>query len=343
MYLSFRTTKLKEIPQCLPLVQDHRIFTPDHLPHLLAFWNYVLSDQIALSSVVEDHGRPSHQRIVGFEMSLFIREDYAAESRAHSPAHMALQVVERWHQGRRVFLNQREIARQNSQCGLNALVLHFGYERQGLHPEDSLKIRLKLSESFLNSLHGYQINEILREVYGAEEKQSLSRSGFVLRREPPAQDPSGSLPGPSKPFYLFGINREEGKHCDQNHALAQLFHCPAARFYFSPRQKHVLQLALQGRSDSEIASCLKLSLWTVKKRWQGIYEKVQAVDPDLLTPPEELLYMEKEAMLRRPYLLDYLRNHREEIRPSLPLLKEGKPSENKKELLLGRTEKQAVN
>jgi DNA-binding CsgD family transcriptional regulator len=343
MYLSFRTTKLKEIGQCLPLVQDHRLFTPDHLRHLSAFWNYVLSEQIALSSVVEDHGRPSHQRIVGFEMSLFIKDEYLAESHAHPPAHMALQVLERWRQGRRVFLNPREIARQNSQRGLNALVLHFGYEQQGMHPEEALKIRLKLSESFLNSLHGYQINEILREVYSAEEKQSLSRSGFVLRRDHRGQDPSGSYPEPSKTFCLFGINREEGKQCDQNNALAQLFHCPAGRFSFSPRQKHVLQLALQGRSDSEIASRLQLSLWTVKKRWQGIYEKVQAVDPDLLTPPEELSELEKEAMLRRPYLLDYLRNHREEIRPSLPLFQERKGTEKTEDPLARQKEKQAIN
>ncbi|HXL72649.1 MAG TPA: hypothetical protein VN963_03405, partial [bacterium] len=72
MYFSFRTTQLKDIGQCLPLIQDPCFSTPENHKHLLAFWNYVLSEDVALSSVVVDHGRTPH-KIVGFEMSLFVR------------------------------------------------------------------------------------------------------------------------------------------------------------------------------------------------------------------------------------------------------------------------------
>ena len=76
----------------------------------------------------------------------------------------------------------------------------------------------------------------------------------------------------------------------------------------------VLDLALEGMTDAELAPALCLSVWTVKKRWQGIYAWIGEAAPEMLAPPaaegEDLA-----AGGRRRLLLNDLRVHPEELAP----------------------------
>jgi hypothetical protein len=54
----------------------------------------------------------------------------------------------------------------------------------------------------------------------------------------------------------------------------------------------------------------------VKKRWHAIYDRVADVDSELLPPPvADGVYSSSRGAERRRHLLNYLRQHPEELRP----------------------------
>ncbi|MGH7328942.1 MAG: helix-turn-helix transcriptional regulator, partial [Polyangiaceae bacterium] len=108
--------------------------------------------------------------------------------------------------------------------------------------------------------------------------------------------------------YLFA----HGAETSAAGTLASMFRSKVVRprFRFSPGEQQMLLLALEGRSDDDLADALGISAWTVKKRWQSVYAKVEAIDPSVVAPHED-----EKLRQRRRFLLAYLREHLEELRP----------------------------
>ena len=72
-----------------------------------------------------------------------------------------------------------------------------------------------------------------------------------------------------------------------------------------------------GETCEELAASLSISPWTVKKRWQAIYERVADVDSELLLPPvANGAHVSARGAERRRRLLYYLRQHFEELSPT---------------------------
>jgi DNA-binding CsgD family transcriptional regulator len=116
----------------------------------------------------------------------------------------------------------------------------------------------------------------------------------------------------------MGFHRDD---CRFPNPLWGVFHPPEPRFRFSDVEKDLLEAALLSGTDEEISRSLDLSIWTIKKRWQRVYEKVDRVIPDLLQPigeGEAPPLAASPSGQRRRHLLDYLRQAPHEIRPALP-------------------------
>jgi len=79
-------------------------------------------------------------------------------------------------------------------------------------------------------------------------------------------------------------------------------------------QQRLLQAALHGLTDQQLAGELSLKLPAVKKRWVAIFEQVAKVRPDILA----CVGIHDEGTRgpqKRQYLLEYVREHPEELRP----------------------------
>jgi DNA-binding CsgD family transcriptional regulator len=114
---------------------------------------------------------------------------------------------------------------------------------------------------------------------------------------------------------LVGLTKEEAEEHPGSH-LARLFIYTPPRFHFSRAEQRLLKHALTGETCDDVAASLALSPWTVKKRWQAIYERVEAVDGELLPRAmAEGSCAHSRGAERRRRLLTYLRQHPEELRP----------------------------
>jgi DNA-binding CsgD family transcriptional regulator len=107
--------------------------------------------------------------------------------------------------------------------------------------------------------------------------------------------------------------------CASRRNIGSLFVYTAPRFHFSRSERVLLQHALMGETCEQLAASLSLSPWTVKKRWHAICDRVAAVDGELLPPPIAYgAHASSRGAERRRHLLNYLRQHLEELRPYKP-------------------------
>jgi DNA-binding CsgD family transcriptional regulator len=86
------------------------------------------------------------------------------------------------------------------------------------------------------------------------------------------------------------------------------------RFGFSLGEKDVLQRALLGATDTEVAEDLHISLETVRKRWRSIFERVAAREEPKILPPANVDDL-KRGPEKRGAVLQYIDAHLEELRP----------------------------
>ena len=112
-----------------------------------------------------------------------------------------------------------------------------------------------------------------------------------------------------------GLARTDPESQSIGTTVSFLFRDTEPRFGFSLTEQRLLHGCLLDSTDA--LSAVDRSPNTVKKLWQSIYARVEAVDPRVLNPNG--VAGDQDPLTRGPekrrHLLDYLRYHLEELRP----------------------------
>jgi hypothetical protein len=287
---------------------------------LLEMWRTLLSTGAMQLFLVEDRARPAGSRIVSFNGSVFVTDEFCSQARLTLPPHLGVELARRYLWRQLPVLNRKQVARANAGDGLNVVMCFEGWAQHGFSPEEFLVVREKQKEAFHLTLRGYRIKEFLTDPIGKETSQWMLDAGARLRRNYSNHFRKNGPPKPelSQRPYLLGLTREEAL-AHPGGSIAGLFiHIPP-RFGFNRSQRTLLQHALMGATCDNAAASLSVSPWTVKKRWRTIYDRVADVDSELLSPPIAYgAHSLSRGMERRRRLLNYLRQHLEELRPYKP-------------------------
>jgi DNA-binding CsgD family transcriptional regulator len=266
--------------------------------------------------VVEDRRRPLQDRIVGFGISVFVTDEFTRRALAGSPF-LSRDFLRLWVEDRKPYLSKKEVAIANAEEGLNLLVLHYGWKVGKLSEEELQQVRLRQAECFIESHAGYKIKEYIQEVFDEATKDFVLTAGSVLRHDYKGKKWSSLLRGVTQENwpYLTGFRPAEALARAGTPASMLQAKTVQPRFRFSPGEQEMLTFALGGKTDEELAESLNLSPWTIKKRWQAVYEKIKKADPELLADLPKRKKAEIRVRQGRRYLIDYLRYHPEELRP----------------------------
>ncbi len=320
MRFGFRRPRVEELPYCFRLIRDRFVYDSESQARLLRLWHELLMRRCANSAVIEDHECRRDDRFVAFGMSAFVTDGFLREAKRGESPYITRRALERWSAGSSPFLTLESIRQANSKGGLNCLVMHYGVTEHVADPGDTPFIWNRLMEAFIDQHRGYQLKEIIDEVYGEPDLRGLLALGtklvtdygtFFNKVSPP--------PLPDRRPYLVGATRED--------VLAQrfvtystpLFSYTPPRFHLTPGEQDLLEHALAGATDEGLASVLKVSLTAVKKRWTTIYERVVSVDPELLASgSDSSAPAGKRGVEKRRRLLVYLRDRPEELGPGVP-------------------------
>jgi len=280
-------------------------------------WRHLLSTGALQLFVVEDRAKSLGSQLVSFGGFVFVIDDFCAEVRSTLPPYLSVELARRYSSQHWPILKRDRMARANSDGGLNVLMCFQGWAPGQFSPEQSLAVIEKHGEALHLTLRGYRIKEFLAEPIGRETSEWMFDAGARLRRDYSNyfRDKPRRKPESSQRPLLVGLTREEAlAHPGAN--IASLFVYTPPRFHFSRSERALLQHALMGRTCEQLAISLSLSRWTVKKRWHAIYDRVADVDSDLLPPSIAYgAHACSRGAERRRRLLNYLRQHLEELRP----------------------------
>lgn len=308
MNLADRLTEPRDFEACRKLLEERSAYSPEAFACLPQIWGEMLDAGTLNGAVMEDRDRPPGRRIVQFGMTVFVTDDYMRYARTGTAPHMGVDLISRILDGHSPVLTLLEIGQANARDGLNLLVLHYGFPTHLWTAEEFPHVIARIPKCFFWLHGGYRIKEVLLEYYDKAFVPFALQGGFQTRAAPPAPLP-----------HLLGVTREEAL-ANPGGNIAQMFAYVPPRFGFRRGEQQVLQRALMGMTDEEVAAALGLGLATVKKRWIAAYDRVSAQMPDLLpeTSLENTHLERKRGHEKRRHLLLYLSQHPEELRPIAP-------------------------
>jgi hypothetical protein len=316
-----RVGGVTDLAQCHALHQSLRLPYNDRSWRILSeMWRASLSTGAMQLCLVRNRARLAAARIVSFSGVLFVTDEFCLEARSKLSPYLGVEVAQRFLSHKMPVLSRQQVARANAGDGLNALLCFEGWAQSGFSSEQFLLIRKKQSEAIYLALSGYRLKEFLANPIGTNRLQWMVKAGAHVRRNYSNYFEKNGLPEPepSQRPWLVGLTKEEA-FSHPGSKLADLFIYSPPRFYFNRSQRVLLRQALVGKTRAHLATSLSVSPWTVKKRWDAIYDRVADVDRDLLPAPIDYC---SPAMLRGPErrrcLLGYLREHPEELRPYEP-------------------------
>ena len=318
MNLVDRLTEPQDFEACRELLQERFAYRPEVFACLPDIWGQMLAAGSLNSAAMEDRDRPPGRRIVQFGMTVFVTDAYMECARVGTVLHMGVDLLDHTLDRRSPILSLPEIARANASVGLNLVVLHYGFPTRLWSAEQFPQVIARIPKCFFWLHGGYRIKEILLEYYDETFVPFALQGGFLMRADRRALYARQGRPWPSTdhPPHLLGVTREEAS-ANPGGNVAQIFAYTPPRFAFRSGEQQVLQRALMGMTDDEIAASLGLGLATVKKRWVAAYDRVSGRMPELL--PEMGLgntHLErKRGHEKRRHLLIYLSHHPEELRP----------------------------
>jgi hypothetical protein len=202
-----------------------------------------------------------------------------------------------------LLLRPKQISAENEGAGLDLVFLHYATRRAEGDDETARTIHRLSSQTFVFALAGYFCRRLVHEVWDPESLPALSALGFHA--------PDSRTDAASSSLLVLEATDVAAIPF---HPFAFLFFKRASRLGFTLAQQHQLRLALRHLTDEEIAAEMKISVNTVRKRWDEIFLRAAEADPELFGRKKERVARTR-GRDRRHLLLSYLSMHLEELAP----------------------------
>lgn len=267
-------------------------------------WKVFLENEASISMVVEDGERPAERRIVGCGQIVFVTDAFTVWMKSLPQPNLNIQASHAMPDGSCPLLTLPQVAQANAGAGLNGVFTRWGRADGLLTPQESLAVGRYMHDAFVALTRGYQFKELLVQAYTPAAREHSLRAGFLDRS---CDDDCRAL------SFLMGLTREEAR-VREGCVLGHYFIYDRPRFGFTARQQEMLRRSLlrPDLSDEALAETLGASVSGVKNWWLAIYRRVCEVSPDLLPLGDADKARGPE---KRRRLLQYLREHPEELRP----------------------------
>ena len=316
-----RIGSARDLAECYALHESLRLpYTKTSCRIIPEMWRTLLAKGAMRLCLVANRARLVGSQIVSFSALLFVSDEFCFQARSKLSPYLGVELARQYPWRQLPLLNHKQVGQANAGEGLNVIMCFEGCAHDGLSPGQLLAIREKQSEALHLALSGYHIKEFLANPIGTSTLHWMLEAGARLRRDYSSYFRKDRIPKPARSQrpYLIGLTKKEAL-AHPGSSIAGLFIYTPPRFGFSRSQQVLLRQALVGETCEQLATSLSVSPWTVKKCWHAIYERVADVDGELL--PQAIAYgarVSSRGAERRRHLLNYLRQHLEELRPYKP-------------------------
>jgi hypothetical protein len=315
----FRFVRPDDFAVCLSLIHPGFKASARVRAALPSLWRRLLvAGQLHGGAMVDPHPAEAGC-VVGFGVSVFVDDAFVEEYLRAPQPYLSALVYERMLADRSPVLTRDALRLANTDGTLNLLVLHFGMRESDPPTPRDLEIVEKGRLGFRFTHEGYRVRRVMQEVYGSLGLAYMKAGGFRLACDFAAYyaDRAGIEPTPAMHPYLMAVAREDPESRLPGSAVSYMFQHVEPRLAFTPAEQRVLFRTLMDETDGTVSDRLGVSRDAVKKVWRRIYQRVAAVDPELLEGGDRSRDPDLKARgrERRVRLLRYLRYHLEELRP----------------------------
>jgi hypothetical protein len=263
--------------------------------------------------------QPEGKRLVAFGFAFCVPEAIMDHARSAAPPFLWHWTLSHWRQGRKVWLEKKEArrAQMDGEVSLFAIASADVYRYGGV---ELGRITNMLSVAAARDLSGYRVRHFAMEASDLEMRDRLASHGLsAVRDYHEFRDDAvlRALPVEQRPFLMYAdFKRAAEDTLLQQTSIGRAALAGNPRYGFSGPEQELMKIALAGLTDQAIAEKLGLSLIAIKKRWEGIYDKVsrwtylQALEK---AGPDAVV-----AKTGRRLVLQMMAEHPEEFRPSPP-------------------------
>jgi DNA-binding CsgD family transcriptional regulator len=263
----------------------------------------LLKEQVVTGLMLENTSAASEPQIVGIGITGFLSLQSAEQLMAHpDDAPVVDKIYAQEIAGQPVLLRPTQIANKNSGEGLALMFLHFSLPAGDPSSAETQQAVELMQSSFRMHHGGYDCRMALHPVPQGDPraKESMLNMGFQLVGE-----------GEYLLLFDFKVFEQAPFHpfnCLQRKRLP--------RIGFSPAEKDLLNLALWGNNDSDIANTLNITVDTVRKRWRRIFEKIEDhPEVNLFSDAAQERDKGTRGPEKRSVVIQFIDAHLEEIRP----------------------------
>jgi hypothetical protein len=222
-------------------------------------------------------------------------------------------------------LSSRQFQMANARGGLNIIAWPSGPSLEDMARMD---INHLYMGAFVETVRGHRIKQAFFQTSVVEEINAVVQWGAAVATA------DGLQPDLSK--LDLKLLTEQPVVLVMNESLAStrfgswastLFVVSAPQIGFSRAQQRLLSDALRGLTDEELSVELQVSLSAIKKTWRSIYSRVEHAGLPILPALPETREDGDRGKGKRHRLLNYVREHPEELRPfSMKLLRQSRAS-----------------
>jgi hypothetical protein len=317
MTIRWRPMQPRDVPECAEIVAAHPVIGPRYgstLPKLRPAWSRILGSEAVIMVVFEEI-KGTRSTICGAGVAVFVHDEFLDELKMR-PFWIGPELAKRIVGGASPILSDNQFRKANSSCGLNHVTWE-GIVRPDF--EENSELRRKLANALIMEQRGLFLNEAIANQMDSVERLRWTLEVGALVWDPQAasyvnraaKDPHKFVKNP----HIVGISREAEARRPGTWVGA-IFEYSPPRCGFSFSEQRLLSAALAGATDQELSSNLAISISTVKKNWISIYKRAAFSLPEIVPGDSSTADGTAErGKEKRRYLLAYLREHPEELRP----------------------------
>ena len=300
--LTWRAPTASEIDVCLR-AQPHALGRDIVGPmRARAAWQTLFRNRLLVARVIERSAVDMTPHVVGFGASVFVMPEFI-DAEIRSPrAGLTSRIIASVAEGDRIVLDRRAIARANAGTGLEAVFIASAWWETAT-PLEFTDMLMASVGSCVDAHAGYRLRGATSEISGDQLRLVGTHTGEL--------EVLGVFPSADRALVRFTRERISTVAGSLSNRLFQ-YHEPLLGC--SDAQQQLLMRAVDGATDRTLAADLHLTLTAVKRRWRGIFDKVEDRAPRLfadMTSGDD----GKRGPQRRHLVVTYVRNHPEELRP----------------------------
>jgi hypothetical protein len=270
----------------------------------LVAWRSLMKSPSFVGCTVESEIPLCNHRIMGFGSGVFVSRAFLdrelAEPRPGVNARIVASIAERCP----VVLSKEELKHSNTCGGVDVVFLTAAVRADLLDPKQVGEVRSQLWLACLMTYRGYRFHRVVRESMDAADVAYMTSHGVY-----------GSVFAFEDGALM--VSTRDDAMARPGSILAILYSFREPTLGLSEIHQQLLEAAMEGLTDEELAESLSMKLPTVKKRWAAIFDRVACTRSDLSIGSNDDPDRHTRGPQKRHHLLAYLREHPEELRPWL--------------------------